>query len=234
MDTDQFPTSQGDHERQSQPPSDMVGHGRPAPDALSQKHTLTTFEALKIFEREGLPRSQRSLERYCKVGKLDCFADPDEQRYYITEESVERLIGHLKEIAARHEPSDMVGHGRPVSDSGGQSPTWSEDVVGGGRPVTEEHQRAEEMPDGGEKDKRIQELEHENMDLKINNRAKDYFIERLEKDRENFVQERHGLIDRIANGMRRIGILENKLLQLGAPKEEEHNEYEGEVVETTE
>jgi hypothetical protein len=85
--------------------------------ARREEHTLTTFEALKIFEQQGLPRSQRAIERYCKAEKLDCFFDVDEQRYYITQASIERLIGHLKEIQARHE------HAQPVP-----SPTASDSV----------------------------------------------------------------------------------------------------------
>jgi hypothetical protein len=45
----------------------------------------------------------------------------------------------------------------------------------------------------------------ENRDLKINNRAKDLFIEQLQKDRENFVQEREHLIDRLVDGTKQIG-----------------------------
>ena len=56
--------------------------------------------------------------------------------------------------------------------------------------------------------------------MKITNRAKDYFIERLEKDREKFAVERHGFINKLMSFTRRIGQMESKLLQLGTPKGE--------------
>src|ERR671916_2354170 len=74
-----------------------------------EEYNLTTREALQLFEDAGLPRNQRSIERYCADGKLDAFLDSDEQRYYISRASVERLIGQLQEIKARHEAVGVVG-----------------------------------------------------------------------------------------------------------------------------
>lgn len=190
-------------------------HVRQSTVTRRNEHTITTLEALKIFEQQGLPRSQRAIERYCKAEQLDCFFDVDEQRYYITQASIERLIGHLKEIQARHEqapvaPSptapDNAGHSPTTSDHVRQHPTLSEEQVR----VGAESER--------EREKYAKELELENRDLKINNRAKDLFIEQLQKDRENFVQERGHLIDRLVDGTKQIGVLETKLMQLEAPK----------------
>lgn len=77
-----------------------------------------------------------------------------------------------------------------------------------------------------EREKYAKELELENRDLKINNRAKDLFIEQLQKDREHFVQEREHLIDRLVEGTKQIGVLETKLMQLEAPR--------GRVIDTEE
>ena len=68
----------------------------------SEAHTLTTREVMKIFEAAEVPRAQRSIERYCQEGHLDCMPDAVEKRLYITRASVDTLIGQLKEIAARH------------------------------------------------------------------------------------------------------------------------------------
>src|SRR5919199_5997351 len=83
--------------------SDHVGPRPTMSTTRSDQHTMTTTEVVKLFEDSALPREKRSIERYCEAGKLDCFKDPDEMRYYITRASAEQLIGHLKEIKARHQ-----------------------------------------------------------------------------------------------------------------------------------
>jgi hypothetical protein len=70
-------------------------------------HTLTTREVMKMFEAAGIPRAQRSIERYCQQGDLDCLPDAIERRQYITQASVDTLIGQLKELAARHQGSHL-------------------------------------------------------------------------------------------------------------------------------
>jgi hypothetical protein len=56
------------------------------------------------------------------------------------------------------------------------------------------------------------ELERENLDLKITNRAKDMVIERIQNERETFFNQ-------LLMANRKMGELENKLLQLGASDE---------------
>jgi hypothetical protein len=61
---------------------------------------------------------------------------------------------------------------------------------------------------------RIHELEHEVLELKILNKGKDYFVERLQKEREAFANERREYVDHLIASNRKIGELETKLLQL--------------------
>ena len=71
-------------------------------------------------------------------------------------------------------------------------------------------------PEGSETDTaRVRELEKENMDLKITNRAKDFFIEQLHKERDGF-------FDQLLSASRKVGELETRLLQLEGPKSEGH------------
>jgi hypothetical protein len=58
----------------------------------------------------------------------------------------------------------------------------------------------------------VKELEKQNLDLKITNRGKDFFIEQLQK-------ERTGIFDQLLQANRKVGELETKLLQLGSPGE---------------
>ena len=53
-------------------------------------------------------------------------------------------------------------------------------------------------------------MEHEILDLKIANRAKDQVIDHLRTERD-------GIIDQLLNASRRVGELETKLLQLSPP-----------------
>jgi hypothetical protein len=182
--------------------ADMDGQRRTL-SALENKGAMfTTNEVIKLFEQNGLPRTQRSIERYCHHGKLDCFLEPDEGRYYITQESTERLIGHFQEIQARHGMAAAVGGGRTASDDAGQA-TPSRD---------REAEEPETHRDDPEEKKRIAELEYKMRDMEITNRMKDMYIEKMEKERER-------LIDRVTESAHQIGVLETKLLQLEAPKE---------------
>ena len=65
----------------------------------------------------------------------------------------------------------------------------------------------------------MEELEAENFDLKITNKGKDYFIERLkeqtEKERQAYIDERKLLIDQLTTATKQIGQLETQLLQPG-------------------
>ncbi len=134
----------------------------------SDKHTLNTAEVVRRFEDAGLPRSQRSIERYCKSGKLDCFSDPDESRYYATPGSVDRLIGQLRELQARH--GTAVGH-RPTAENGPQN------------------QRVQGEGDGNQTKK----LEDEVLNLQIDNRAKEQVIvhlkDQMQQDRQLLVEQ---------------------------------------------
>ena len=63
----------------------------------------------------------------------------------------------------------------------------------------------------------MRELEKEVFDLKITNRAKDFFIAQFQKERETFAEERREYVERLMTFNRKVGELETKLLQLGAP-----------------
>jgi len=131
-----------------------------------KQHILTTNEVLDLFEAAGLSRSQRSIERYCGEGKLDCIKDPDEGRHYITPESVDRLINHLKEIAARHEqPKDNPTVSNPHQKSR-ESETNS---------APEDN--AQYSEESASLRARTERLQHEIA-------FKDLYIEKLEEERE--------------------------------------------------
>ena len=158
----------------------------------TENHTLTVREVARVFEQAGVPRTERSIINWCRlnrhgVARLDAFFDENEGRYYITEESVNRAVEEerAKQTAAGNQPAAE----------------------------TELPHRAESTPrrdaeDGG----RVKELERQTRDLEIATRAKDFYIERLEKERGQYVGQLVGM-------SRYVGELETQVLQLGgAPR----------------
>jgi hypothetical protein len=148
----------------------------------SEAHTLTTREVMKMFEDSGVPRNQRTIERYCKGGDLDCFPDSLEKRYYITQTSVETLIGQLKEIASRHEKISVNAEVPPrPTPSDTDRPTATDDHTE--RSVKHEATEKQEDPHRGDEVKRlaalearIKELENEKFNLEIDKRAKEQVL----------------------------------------------------------
>ena len=71
----------------------------------------------------------------------------------------------------------------------------------------------------------VKSFRQEIMDLKITNRAKDMFIEQLQKEREGFAAERAGYVEKLMGFNRKVGELEAALHQLrsGNPGKDSHS-----------
>jgi hypothetical protein len=162
------------------------------PDTASRKqnHTLTVREVTRLFEAAGVARSERSIVNWCQrdtlgASRLDAYYDPNERRYFVTPESVEWAIAEEQAKAAR------VNEGKPVDTKlPNAAKTDSEPMRKALEPSVHDS-----------------ELLKENLDLKITNRAKDMFIEQLQKERE-------GLLNQVVTSSQRIGELETRLLGL--------------------
>ena len=63
---------------------------------------LSIDEALERYTRAGLPRTPRSVQRYCAKGHLVCrmVDTPFGEKYLITSESVEKHIAYIEEVVA--------------------------------------------------------------------------------------------------------------------------------------
>ena len=172
-----------------------------------ESHTLTVREVARLFESAGVARTERSIINWCQPNKLgiprlDAYFDPNERRYFISSQSVGLAI---KEEQAKVAKS--VGDSGP----GGSGPKNSESPAN--RPTTGDQNVDFENPAS---------LKQELMDLKITNRAKDYFIEQLKNEREGFALERKDYVEKLINSNRQIGELETRLLQLNAPRADVH------------
>jgi len=154
----------------------------------TDQHTLTVREVARLFEDAGVPRTERSIINWCQpnrqgIARLDAYFDTNERKYFITGQSVHLAI---KEEQAKQ----AVTTSAPEQEA-------------------ETPKRAETPPrHDSESNDRIKELERQNRDLEIATRAKDYYLERLEKDRDQFGEKLIGM-------SRYVGELETQLLQLG-------------------
>lgn len=66
------------------------------------QYSLSIDEALLRYEHAGHPRTSRSIQRYCKLGELDCLRQETSfgVQYRITPESVARHIAQIAELAS--------------------------------------------------------------------------------------------------------------------------------------
>lgn len=70
--------------------------------ADDMRHALSLDEVGDIYASRGFPRSQRSLQRFCAGGHLDCqkVATTTGDKYLVAPYSVERHLTQLKQLAA--------------------------------------------------------------------------------------------------------------------------------------
>lgn len=163
-------------------------------------HTLTVREVARMFEADGVARTERSITNWCRptaqgIARLDAWFDPNERRYYVTPESVGRAIAEEQARTRRTvpEPVPNPSEGETAQDM-----------------KTESHRSGAAHSDPRELD----ELRKENLDLKITNRAKDQFIDLLQKERGEFAHERERYVQQLVAASHQVGELEQRLLLL--------------------
>lgn len=63
--------------------------------------TLSIDEALERYTRAGLPRTPRSIQRYCAKGHLDCrlIDTTFGEKYLITPSSIDKHIAYIEEVS---------------------------------------------------------------------------------------------------------------------------------------
>jgi hypothetical protein len=200
--------------------TDQVGQRPTSSSVRREEHNLTTREALQLFETAGLPRNQRSIERYCADGKLDAFLDSDEQRYYISRASAERLIGQLLEIKARHEAVGVVGPAR--SDGIRPAATLPRQEPDARQPEAE-HARVQALEsEVATLQREKKELEEKHFTVSYEKKASEQMVtmlrEQLKEDRKEFFQQMDKLMKEVGETRQLVGQLETQLKQIAAPK----------------
>jgi hypothetical protein len=73
---------------------------RPVATTDDSDFTLTIDEALERYARAGLPRTPRSIQRYCAKGHLQCRLIETEfgEKYLIAPTSVDKHIAYIEEV----------------------------------------------------------------------------------------------------------------------------------------
>jgi hypothetical protein len=229
MNDSNLPHSAGDDmSRQGAPLRDNARYSAQMRDASrlgatmrdTASYTLSVDDAVELMAAGGFPRSKRAIQRFCQMGHLECSRVATElgEKYFITRESVDRRIEELEQLhvfSATHATgSDNVRHDAvaPLRDeSRHDAPDRATtDPVA---PLRDASRSDAEGEDIAQLRKENEEVKDQNLNLKIDNRAKEQVIALLNRERGDFANENRVLATR-------IGRMTEKLLQLGAPAEE--------------
>jgi len=176
----------------------------------TEHHTITVRQAARIFENAGILRTERSINNWCHPSKrgstaLNCFYDKEELKFFITPQSIEFLIGRIREVNTREQLNVPILAG---FTKGSETPRNESEIP---RNV---------QKDASEKGERIKELVREVNDLKITNAGKDYFIEHIKSENSALVTK----------FFERMDAMETRMMAIEAPKRERTTEEQEEEI----
>jgi hypothetical protein len=108
---------------------------RQVPTSPDTEFALTIDDAATMYERAGLPRTLRSIQRYCAKGDLDAHRVETVygEKFLITPASVKKHIAYIEEVrqatASRDEPRPAATgrNGEPVVASAPRQPVSGRD-----------------------------------------------------------------------------------------------------------
>ena len=187
-----------------------------APRRDSSDYTLSVEEASDLFANAGVPRSVRSVQRFCQKGHLDCIPVDTEmgQKYLVSREGVDRRIRELQQI---ERVMRATGAARRVE----------------ARPGAPSHDETRSDAPGhdGVAANRIRELESKVRELEIDKAVRQQLIERLDGDRVRMLDQVERYVTQLIEKSREIGQMETKLMRLSAPQGRDTNESEYHVVD---
>jgi hypothetical protein len=175
--------------------------------ARTENHTMTVREAARAFENAGVARTERSITNWCQpnsqgISRLDAYFDPNDRRYYITPQSVERAIH--EELAKARELGLLPNSAEAAKPE----------------PVVPPQQEQSRPAYESDLERKVAELELKNRDLEIASRVKDELIKRVDQERERLQTYQEGLVTRLVDQSRMIGSLETQLKVIESPRME--------------
>src|SRR3954467_608857 len=92
----------------------MDDQPRPVATSPDSEYSLSIEDALALYARAGLPRTPRTIQRYCANGHLDCrrVEIPYGEKYLITPASITKHIAYIEEtrqtLARRDDPRHVA------------------------------------------------------------------------------------------------------------------------------
>ena len=88
---------------------------RPVATTPDSEFTLTVEDVLQRYVDAGLPRTPRSIQRYCALGHLECRRVDTQfgEKWLVTPASVDRHIAYIREVT----PTTRRDSSRPVATS---------------------------------------------------------------------------------------------------------------------
>lgn len=98
--------------------SPMSDQPRPVATTDDSDFTLTIDEALERYARAGLPRTPRSIQRYCAKGHLQCRLIETEfgEKYLISPRSVDKHIAYIEEVRQGTTSPDLSRQEKPPTN----------------------------------------------------------------------------------------------------------------------
>jgi hypothetical protein len=144
--------------------------------------TLSIDEALERYTQSGLPRTPRSVQRYCAKGHLQCrlVDTPFGEKYLITVESVDKHIAYIHEVI----DATSRGTSRPVAT---ESAPENKDIAAATRAATSTDE-VRHVATGPDLSRFVERLENENEFLRGQIGVKDGQIKEMtERARETNV-----------------------------------------------
>jgi hypothetical protein len=166
------------------------------------RHSLTTAQATELFAQLGVPRSKRSVQRFCESGHLDFVSvkGPRGDEFFISRQSVERYAEELRQIdaiatigdASRHDAlqRDTARHDAPQRDTREAPP----------EPTPTTHDPIDES---GELKRRDDEI----LNLRIDNRAKEQVITMMRDERREMQMQLQDATYRLGAAETRVSSL---------------------------
>jgi hypothetical protein len=183
-----------------------------APERDTARHSLTIRQASQLFAELGAPRAPRSVQRFCEHGYLDCVRVKGAKgdQFFVNQQSVERYAEELSQIEAIASIGAEGRHDAPQRDIARNSAPERAEV-----PETSVVPEPPREQDPSASDQINKQLRDENLNLRIDNRAKEIAIaqlnNRLAEDRDKFL----GVMQDMSY---KLGAAETRLAQIEAPK----------------
>ncbi len=179
-----------------------------AQERESARHNLTIKTASALFATFGVPRSPRSVQGFCKDGHIDCIRakGPNGDRYFVNQKSVEQYATELKqiEVVGKIASDEPFEHERETARGSAQERAAVTPERASNHSLSEDH--------GEPSTDTIKALRDENLNLRIDNRAKEQFINQL-------VEDRNSLMQSVQDVNYRLGAADARVQQLEGPRE---------------